>query len=221
MDFLADLNRYRRAGGDAEFTELYPCLGDKTSTTGVEPHYFHQGIWAFKRIQKSGAVSHVDVGSSVNWVGMLTTITEVTFIDIRPLELELEGYAGKRGSILEMPYPDNSVSSLSCMHVAEHVGLGRYGDPIDPEGTLKACRELARVLAPGGQLYFSLPVGRSRVCFNAHRVHSPEQILAFFSNLKLENFALVDDQGKFVPDAPIQGWEGLDFGCGMFHFSKG
>ncbi len=33
------------------------------------------------------------------------------------------------------------------MHVVEHVGLGRYGDPLDPDGDLKAIAELKRVTA--------------------------------------------------------------------------
>jgi hypothetical protein len=35
------------------------------------------------------------------------------------------------------------------MHVVEHVGLGRYGDALDPKGDARACAELARVLAQG------------------------------------------------------------------------
>ena len=71
---------------------------------------------------------------------MLTTITDVTFIDIRPLELKLDRYTGKKGSIVALPFGDGSVSSLSCLHVVEHVGLGRYGDPIDPDGSKKPAR---------------------------------------------------------------------------------
>ena len=43
------------------------------------------------------------------------------------------------------PFGDRSVPSLSCLHVVEHVGLGRYGDPLDPQGSIKAMRELQRV----------------------------------------------------------------------------
>ena len=67
--------------------------------------------------------------------------------------------------------------------MAEHIGLGRYGDPLDPLGTRKAAAELQRVLAPGGQLLFSLPVGRPRVEFNAHRVHDPHEVASWFDGL--------------------------------------
>ena len=61
-----------------------------------------------------------------------------------------------------------------------------------PLGTRKAAAELQRVLAPGGQLLFSLPVGRPRVEFNAHRVHDPREVASWFA-LELVEFAGVDD----------------------------
>ena len=79
------------------------------------------------------------------------------------------------------------------MHVAEHIGLGRYGDPLDPDGDLKAMGELKRVLAPGGLLLFVVPVGQPRVCFNAHRIYSYGQIVEAFAKLYLEEFALIPD----------------------------
>jgi hypothetical protein len=45
------------------------------------------------------------------------------------------------------------------MHVVEHVGLGRYGDPIDANGDAQAIKELKCVLWPGGVLYFVVPTG--------------------------------------------------------------
>lgn len=123
-----------------------------------------------RRIPARKPARHVDVGSHNEWAVWMSVQTPITFIDIRPLPVKTEGFDSKAGSVLNLPYPDASVDSISCLHVIEHVGLGRYGDPLDPQGTIKACKELARVLAPGGRLYLSTPVGRARVCFNAHRI---------------------------------------------------
>ena len=79
------------------------------------------------------------------------------------------------------------------MHVVEHIGLGRYGDPLDATGDLKAMKELARVVAPGGTLLLVCPVGRPRVVFNAHRIYSVEQISASFPEFALAEFALISD----------------------------
>ncbi|MCG6533247.1 MAG: DUF268 domain-containing protein [Syntrophales bacterium LBB04] len=220
--FFAELRRYEQMQGGTRITwrDLYPWLDDKTSTTSFDTHYFYQDIWAFRKILESGIKQHCDVGSKVDYVGFLSTITHVTFIDIRPLVTGLANLDTKAGSILAMPYAEGEVASLSCLHVAEHVGLGRYGDPLDPLGTMKSCKELKRVLAPGGNLYFGLPIGKPRVCFNAHRIHSPAQILEYFAGLKLLEFSFVDDSGRFLQGvAPEMGLE-AKYGCGLFHFTK-
>jgi SAM-dependent methyltransferase len=220
--FLGDLRRYERMPGAERISlrDLFPCLNDRSSSTSFDTHYFYQDIWAFRKVFESGAHEHVDVGSKVDYVGFLTTVTKVTFIDIRPLHTDLDNFTCRPGSILSMPFPDESVLSLSCLHVAEHVGLGRYGDPLDPLGTVKACRELARVLAPGGNLYFGIPVGRPRVCFNAHRIHTSGQILRYFEGLKLLEFSFVDDAGKFMVGADMESANRAKYGCGLFHFTK-
>ena len=198
----------------------YPCLYDRIPITPFDSHYFYQDIWAFKRIEKMNVSSHVDIGSRAIFAGMLTAITRVTFIDIRPLVVDIGNLIAQAGSILALPIADNSVSSLSCLHVAEHIGLGRYGDSLDPNGTKKAARELARILAPGSNLYFSLPVGRSRVCFNAHRIHAPEQILQYFYDLRLVDFSAVTDNGQFFSRIDPEYVADANYSCGMFHFTK-
>lgn len=86
MRYLSDWSRYSALPGSEtlRFVDSYPCLFDRTAITHVDAHYFYQDIWAFKAIQASGAPSHVDVGSRAIFVGMLTAITRVTSIDIRP-----------------------------------------------------------------------------------------------------------------------------------------
>lgn len=224
ISFFSELRQYKRMEGAEKeniFTrDLYPVLNERTLTSGFDTHYFYQDIWAFRKIFESGVKAHVDVGSKVDYVGFLTTITQTTFIDIRPLITDLPNLDSKAGSILNMPYEDGTVPSLSCLHVAEHIGLGRYGDPLDPLGTAKACLELQRALAPGGNLYFGLPIGRPRVCFNAHRIHSTEQILEYFSGLKLVEFSFVNDKGRFLQNIDPAESRNAKYGCGLFQFTK-
>jgi SAM-dependent methyltransferase len=162
---------------------------------------------------------HVDLGSDVRFVGMLTAIVSaVTFLDVRPVKAHLPQLHSVAASALDLPLPSRSVRSLSCLHVAEHVGLGRYGDTLDPEGTKRTCQEISRVLAPGGNLLFSLPVGRPRVCFNAHRIHSPLQVLTCFKGLELIEFSAVDDRGKFREKADLDEMGQASYACGLFWF---
>jgi len=53
----------------------------------------------------------------------------------------------------------------------EHDGLGMYGDPLDPEGDLKAMKKMKRIVKPGGLLFLSIPVGKDKILFNNARVY--------------------------------------------------
>lgn len=221
--YLRDLWKYSRMDGaePIKLRDTYPCLLDKKSTTRIDSHYFYQDIWAFKKVKQSKPKLHVDVGSNVNFVGFLTAITKVDFVDIRPLDAPyLTNIENIKSSILVLPYKDNSLESISCLHVAEHIGLGRYGDSLDPLGTKKAAAELSRCLAKGGNLFFSVPVGRPRLCFNAHRIHSPGQILDYFRDLKLVELSGSTDQKEFVDNIDIAKLENEKYACGMFWFTK-
>ena len=110
------------------------------------------------------------------------------------------------------------------MHVVEHIGLGRYGDILDPEGDIKAMRELSRVVAPKGHLLFAVPVGPAppRICFNAHRISSYEQICSAFSALQLVEFRLVPDrpQDGGLIEATSEIIATQKYGCGRLCFRK-
>jgi hypothetical protein len=220
--FIRDAFRYKSLQRKAKIfsSNLYPILNEKTPLTSFDSHYFYHPLWVFQHIYNKKPKHHIDVGSTYALSGYLSIITKVTFIDIRPIQTELKNLTIKNASVLDLPYRTNSVESLSCLHVAEHIGLGRYGDPIDPEGTKKACTELTRVLAKNGFLYFCLPIGKERLCFNAHRVHSPDTILKYFHGLKLMEFTVVNDEGKYIKNTNPYKYRDLNYGCGMFLFTK-
>jgi hypothetical protein len=104
------------------------------------------------------------------------------------------------------------------LHVIEHIGLGRYGDPIDPQGSIKAALELQRIVSHGGKLLLSLPIGRERICFNAHRVHAAATVLTMFPQMELVEFSFVDDDGQYRENETIAAADNLEYGCGLFLF---
>jgi SAM-dependent methyltransferase len=222
IKFYESYKRYRYLNGSEELniSDLYPCINDNASITPFDTHYFYQGVWTLKKIKGSGVKNHLDIGSEIRWLGLLSAIVKTTTIDIRPFKTDLKDLMVKEGDILNMPFEDNSTKSLSCLHVAEHIGLGRYGDKLDTEGTKKACKELSRVLAPEGNLYFSVPVGKEKVYFNAHRVHSPHSIINYFKGLKLIEVSGVTDSGRFIENIGLDILEKSNYACGLFWFKK-
>jgi len=220
--FRGELKAYRALPGAEriESSDLWPCLFDRTPGTPVPAHYFHQLAWAARRIVASRPCEHVDVGSQLELLAAVAPTAPVVFVDIRPPRISLPGIRVVSGSVLKLPFADSSIRSLSCLHVIEHVGLGRYGDPPDPAGTEKAARELVRVLAEGGNLFLSVPVGRERTRFNAHRIYSPATILRYFDPLTLVDFSCEDDSGRFHENADPVNFKDAGYSCGCFWFVK-
>jgi hypothetical protein len=220
--FLAEFRRYRQLAPQeaVAWSDLHPCLLDRLSKTPFDPHYFYQGAWLARRLHEVATPFHVDVGSSVMTINVLSATVKTIFVDYRPLRVALQGLQPVAGDLTCLPFADKSLPSVSCLHVIEHVGLGRYGDPLNPHGGRWAAENLQRVVRPGGRLFLSTPVGRERVCFNAHRVFAPKTITALFPTLRLESFSLVDDHGRFLERTDLKMAAGLDYGCGMFEFMK-
>ncbi len=188
----------------------------------MQGHYFFQDIWAAEKVFQKKPQLHIDIASRIDgFVAHLLPFCKVEYVDIRKMDSTLSNLVFKEGSILQLPYPDNSVTSLSCLHVIEHIGLGRYGDPIDPEGFAKAAAELVRVLAPGGHLYFGTPIGEEKLYFDAHRVFAVETILQLFQGLVLEEFSLINDRAReIIPNASYADANNCKYGCGLFAFTK-
>lgn len=189
LRFWRRLRRYSAMTSPDErprYKRLSPCVRDDTGTTQIEPIYFYQDNWAFQKIVQSRPGSHVDIGSHHKFIALLSFVVPTTMVDIRPLSLPVPGLQFREGTILDLPFPDGSCASVSSICVIEHIGLGRYGDPLDPRGTIKAAEELKRILQPGGSLYVSVPIERcTEVHFDANRVFTEADFLAMFQELEL------------------------------------
>ncbi|MFZ0963035.1 MAG: DUF268 domain-containing protein [Terriglobia bacterium] len=220
--YFADWNRYSRMpkAEPARLWDAYPQVHDRTVTTSIDAHYLYANGWAMRRIVSTRPRMHVDVGSQAIFANLLAGVVPVVFLDYRPLRTKLSGLACLSGNILKLPFMDRSVSSVSCLHVIEHIGLGRYGDALDPEGTRKAARELARVLGPGGNLFLAAPVGKSRLCFNAHRIHAAEEIREMVRELELVEISGVQDGGRFVEQVELSAFQKCEYACGFFWFRR-
>ena len=204
------------------FLDLHPILSDRYKNSGVaKGHYFHQDLWAARKIYRQNPPRHIDIGSRVDgFISHLLVFREVIVIDTRLLSSNDPRLHFIQGDICNLNYEDDSVESISSLHVIEHIGLGRYGDEIDPQGWRRALDELKRILAINGRLYLSVPIGRERVCFNAHRVFSVRQIMEATRGLELLSFSYVDDAGNMHENVDFTSVDRIEYGCGLFEFTK-
>lgn len=202
------------------WSDLYPCLDDKTDKTMFDAHYVYHTAWAARVLAETRPRFHIDISSSLSFSTIVSAFIPVEFYDYRPADLHLDGLSSKKADLLHLPFESDSISSLSCMHVVEHVGLGRYGERLDCDGDIKAIAELKRVLKPGGSLLFVTPIGRPRIEFNAHRVYSYNQVVLYFKGLSVRQFALIDDQNQFMIGANPEMASQQNYGCGCWWFTK-
>ena len=165
----------------------------------------------------------MDISSILQFCSLVSAFIPTRFYDYRPADIALDGLTTGQADLTALPFESGSLPSLSCMHTVEHVGLGRYGDPLDPEGDLKAMRELERVLAPGGSLLLAVPIGKPKLMFNGHRIYAYSQIMDAFAGLELREFSLILDDahpGGLVRNADPGLADEQNYGCGCFHFRK-
>lgn len=219
--YVSDLIRYMGINGNkysrVSFRNLRPYLGDKTSKTEIEPIYFLQDTWFAEKVFRENPQKHVDIGSNVKTVAIISKIIPTTFVDIRPPNIKVEGLKFIKGNVLNLPFADKSLESVSSICVLEHIGLGRYGDSIDPFGSEKSISEIKRVVKSQGNLFLTVPVdSENKAFFNAHRAFTREYFLFLFEGefeLKEEKYIY----GKnLYPRYSIK----RGFGTGLFHFVR-
>ncbi|MBU3668628.1 MAG: DUF268 domain-containing protein [Candidatus Taylorbacteria bacterium] len=205
-----------------KLSDAYPCIKDKTVTTGFDRHYVYHTSWAARKVKEINPTFHVDISSSLYFSGIVSAFVPVHFYDYRPAQLHLSNLESKPGDLMNLPFESNSIDSISCMHTIEHIGLGRYGDPIDADGDSKAIKELIRVTKPGGSILFVTPMGEHAIIeYNAHRIYTYEYIMEYFRDLELVEFSLIPErEGGIILNAKKEDLIGEKYACGCFWFKK-
>ena len=204
---------------------LQPCLHDYATSSGdTTSEYFLQDLYVAQRVFAANPRRHLDVGSHVDgFVAHVASFRQIDVLDIRPNRSEILGirfYQADLSGAIEA-----RCDSISCLHALEHFGLGRYGDSIDPDAASRGLSTLAAMLEPGGRLYLSVPVGRPRVIFNAHRIFDPESLRrnAADEGLCLTAFAYVEDGSLRESAMPVRDLARLSqqpYALGIFTFDK-
>lgn len=223
--FLSQRKQWLKQGG--QITRSYRILTDYADTAGAaKGHYYHQDLLVASLIADAKPRRHVDIGSRIDgFVAHVASFREIEVFDIRALDESRHANIKFVQKDL-MNHNDANISdSVSCLHAIEHFGLGRYGDPIDPEGHLKGVLNIVRMVEKDGTLYISFPIGfNDAVHFNAHRVFHPMSIFGWEGVkdvLELQRFDWVDATGEINMNAKVEdAVDAVKYGCGIYTFKK-
>ncbi len=192
-----DLKRYTALNKRENFVYdkrfAYFISSDKFAPNGSFHSYFWQDLWAAKHIFQRRPRVHCDIGSRVDgFIAHLVSFGQkVRLFDIRPMESVIDDVEFVQCDATNLEnIPDESIESISALCSLEHFGLGRYGDPVDPEACFKCFHSIQKKVQSGGALYLSVPIGYEHIEFNAHRVFYAETIVNSFSNMQLLEFSV-------------------------------
>jgi len=205
-----------------KFREVLPIFKEDTVDMGFDHHYVYHTAWAAKVLRELDCKSHYDFSSSLMFCSIISAFMEVHHYDYRAPDISLDNLYVGTANLVNLPFESNSVESLSCMHVIEHIGLGRYGDTLDPEGDLKAAKELIRILRLGGYLLMVVPMGEESIIrFNAHRIYNYQTLVNMFQDLDLVEFTFWNDKSdNFKRHSDLSDIKDSEYGCGCFVFRK-
>lgn len=206
----------------------YPIYLDHKEEAGsLDGHYFHQDLLVATKIFKENPKNHADIGSRIDgFIAHLAVFRTVDVFDIRSISKKIRNVNFIQLDFINNIDHDYKYDSVSSLHVIEHFGLGRYGDPIDYEGYIKGFNNIAKFVKPGGKLYLSTPIGNQRIEFHAHRVFNISTILELAKNeFELITFSYVDDKGdlhenKDINHSLMSSNFNCHYGCGIFEFQK-
>lgn len=177
----------------------------KASQHGQEtyPGAAHLLVNAFERHNISNQRVGV-LGSETPWIesillGMNNTITTIEYNLPRCDNDEFEFCSyWDFDSDLDIPHFDTIISFSST----EHSGLGRYGDPLDPWGDIRAMAAIHKRLKPGGTLVWGGPVGPDALVWNAHRIYGPLRLPLLFHGFTEIGWYGPDKNSLFHLDTP-------------------
>jgi len=131
------------------------------------------------------ALDHLDLGDKYCLLlGSANPWYEAIFLS-RGMYVDVQEYSERPNDLhphLFYQFPNDAIIRLHGYDLAvsissfEHDGLGRYGDPLNPDGDFQAMKDVAKVLKPSGCLILSIPVGKDKLVWNAHRIYGEKRL---------------------------------------------
>ena len=216
---------FKKLGGKVK--SFYPMLDDFDDDAGnIKNHLFHSDLLTSQRVYEKRPEKHLDIGSRIDGVvAQIASYRHLDVLDIRDIKIEPHKNIDfvKKNLLHTMKLNEeekyDSISSIGCL---AHIGLGRYGDPIDPDGYKKGIKAINELAKENCIVYILAPIGKEGVEFNAHKIFDAVKLIKEFeiNSFNLKEFHLINDEGKLILNSKIEDSIDLNFGGGYFVFQK-
>lgn len=137
---------------------------------------------AFQKYNLTGKNIAV-IGSATPWVEtiLMNLGNTVTTIEYNVPDSTVEGL--KTQSYWDFLEGDEKFDYIVTYSSIEHAGLGRYGDPLNPDEDIKAMETIRKHLSDDGLLFWACPIGRDAVWWNVHRIYGNTRLPLLFEGL--------------------------------------
>ena len=125
------------------------------------------------------------VGSETPWIEaiLINLNNDVTTIEYNISETKFNKLSTKD----YFNYFENNKDTYDCIVTyssIEHSGLGRYGDPLDPDGDIKTMKAIRDNLKSNGILIWGAPVGHDALVWNVHRIYGKIRLPLLFKDFE-------------------------------------
>jgi SAM-dependent methyltransferase len=170
-DWYIDESNLEKKTYSREQIEEYIALA-KNKSPG--PSYGTTDPWLFEAIEvyPLAGLTVAIMGSTVPWYEAVTLAFggNPTTIDYNLTQYDHPDLSEQITPEIYWKHPRQFDAALSISSF-EHDGLGRYGDPLNPSGDLRAMNEMKKILKKDGILFLAVPVGIDKIVWNAHRIY--------------------------------------------------
>jgi len=199
-------NEMRKFKSDKYYLELIPRLYDYNQLSGgYENEYFITDLFISQYIKfKNSEIKNLlDVGSRIDGlVSNISCFREINIIDIRDVPSKFKNIKSMKLDMTKNFSMNGRkrYDVITSNHAIEHFGLGRYGDPIDFNGHIKAIKNIHKLLKDKGQLILGVPFAKeNKIYFDCHRELS---IKTWTKILDENGFIIQDKFSQFKDEWP-------------------
>lgn len=186
-----------------EYVKRFTVVNIKENREGKSP-YGHDSVARILQACEEYDIKNKKVavvGSESPWIEaiLLNLGNKVTTIEYNDRSIEYENLTCEN-YFEYFEKTEDQFDAIVTFSSVEHSGLGRYGDPLDPDGDIKTMKAIHRRLKDDGVLVWGAPVGLDMICWNAHRVYGEKRLPILFEGFKEEKWFGNQKKEKLLKD---------------------